>query len=279
MNRYLMKTTLLTLTAGLAWFGYTQVFAPQYEQPVIDPSELPAPTATVLDFQPMTRPLLQEYTSTGCPGCGSWGKPTFMELAAKHGNAITALSLHIKYRDPMITVESEALGDNRFGALFTPQIWVDGENAVLISNGGIDPGSAKHASQLIERQRAQQQPMVAAKASAKDRTLEVSYGASFQHLTPEGEYALACYLVENGIVYKQAGHAANPATHHHVLRASAEGTFGTPFTKAQLDADARLLKRHVFALTAEQRPENVHAVVVLWQRSNGRWLALNSVRS
>lgn len=269
---------LLLITAALGTAGYLWWTGPRYAQPTLADAA-PAPTATELTFDGRTRALLQEYTSTGCPGCGSWGKPTFMELATKHADEAVALSLHIKYRDPMITAESEALGDNRTAPLFTPQIWVDGENAVLIRGGGIDPGSAANASRLIKRAVQTEQPAVALHTTfAKDR-VQVGYGARFATTPRDGEYALACYLVENGIVYKQAGHAANPATHDHVLRASADGAFGSAISVAQLDAQRTATRTHSFALTDTQGGRNTHALVVLWKRNGDRWVPVNSRRS
>jgi thioredoxin-related protein len=31
-----------------------------------------------LEYNKSLKPLIFEFTSTGCPGCGSWGKPTFV---------------------------------------------------------------------------------------------------------------------------------------------------------------------------------------------------------
>jgi hypothetical protein len=271
-----MKLILLTAAIGTA--GYFWWNAPRYVQPAAPSTATEAP-AHAITFDGRTRALLQEYTSTGCPGCGSWGKPTFMELATKHADEAVALSLHIKYRDPMITAESEALGDNRTAPLFTPQIWVDGENAVLIRGGGIDPGSAANASRMIKQAGEGTRPSVAIHAKSGQDLMEVTYGARFTTAPRDGEYRLACYLVENGIVHKQAGHAANPATHDHVLRASADGALGSAIAAAQLDVQRTTTRTHTFALTSTQSATNTHAVVVLWMRQGDRWVPVNSHRS
>ena len=73
-----------------------------------------------LTFVKKTRPVFLEVTSTGCPGCGSWGKPTFKKVVNDFGSDITPLAVHIKYGDPFITTESQAIADNRHGSRYTP---------------------------------------------------------------------------------------------------------------------------------------------------------------
>lgn len=49
------------------------------------------------------------YTSTGCPGCGSWGMPAFASLQTDHEENVVPVGIHIKYNDPLITETSEAI--------------------------------------------------------------------------------------------------------------------------------------------------------------------------
>ena len=84
------------------------------------------------------RPVLFDFTSTGCPGCGSWGKPTFNSFADEYENKIVPMAVHIKYGDSMITPISEAIANNRTGTFYTPQLWVNNKNGMVLSGNSIN---------------------------------------------------------------------------------------------------------------------------------------------
>lgn len=228
-----------------------------------------------LHFEKKTRPVLFEYTSTGCPGCGSWGKPTFYNLIKAHEGQITPLAIHIKYNDAMITPYSTDLGNNRHGMYFTPQIWVNDSNAVVILEGRIHPSSSHKATQMIKTAIQQNQPAVAANAQHKNNKIIVNFGVNFFDLPTDGEYSLACYLNENDIENFQVGYANNPAKHHHVIRDAAIGTYGFPFTKKQLE-NKIFTVAHEFETTSLSQLKNAYVTVVLWKKINDRYLVLNS---
>ena len=84
------------------------------------------------------KPVFFDYTSTGCPGCVSWGAPTFEQIAKEQGESIVPIAVHIKYRDPMITDVSNAIAENRTGQRYTPQLWVNNTNGMVLNGGSIN---------------------------------------------------------------------------------------------------------------------------------------------
>ncbi|HEY9178722.1 MAG TPA: Omp28-related outer membrane protein [Flavipsychrobacter sp.] len=227
-----------------------------------------------LTFTKATMPVMLEFTSTGCPGCGSWGKPTFARVAADYVGKITPLAVHIKYGDPMITDESNAIGANRYGNFYTPQIWVADSNAVILNGGSISGASEQNMRRMLDITLQQVQPALAAKLSKEDGKLVVTYGVKFIDIMPEGEYALACYLTEDGIKAQQTSSAINPATHNHVLRASAAGAFGKPFASSDL-TDNEKSWAHTFTLDSKYNADNVYITLVLWKKTGTRYSAIN----
>lgn len=94
--------------------------------------------------------MLLEFTSTGCPGCGSWGKPTFYSLVNEFKNDMVPIAAHIKYGDPMISGVAEFLAGNRTGSRYTPQIWVNNQTIMVLTNNRIDgAASVQNAKDLI----------------------------------------------------------------------------------------------------------------------------------
>ncbi len=226
-----------------------------------------------LTFTKKTRPVLLEITSTGCPGCGSWGKPTFKKLVNDFGNDITPLAVHIKYGDPMITAESQAIADNRHGSRYTPQIWVGDMNAIILTGGSISSASEQNARDLMNAGQGVDQPAVAASIKKEGGKLNVTYGVKFIDVPTDGEYALACYLTEDGLSYNQSSSASNPTTHNQVLRASADGAFGKAFTSADL-MDNEVTWQFSFDLS-DYNETNTYITVVLWKKDGNRYVPVN----
>jgi len=240
---------------------------------VTQPDPVESPDAMSLTFTKKTAPVLLEFTSTGCSGCGSWGKPTFKKLVNSYEGKVTPLAVHIKYGDPMITEESTAIGANRHGSFYTPQIWVMDENAVLLNGGSISAASEQNARELIDASLTTDQPALAATIKKENNKMEVMYGVKFIDMDPEGEYSLACYLTEDGIKHQQSSSAMNPATHDHVLRASAGGAFGIAFTGADLRDNEKAWSQN-FDISAYESG-NVYVTVILWKKSGSRYMPVN----
>lgn len=237
------------------------------------PAQIQTPKSE-LTYTKSTMPVMLEFTSTGCPGCGSWGKPTFARIAADYNGKITPLAVHIKYGDPMITDESNAIGANRHGNFYTPQIWVADSNAVILNSGSISATSEQNTRRMLDISLMETQPTLAAKVTKENGKLVVTYGVKFIDIMAEGEYALACYLTEDGIKYQQTSSATNPATHNHVIRASAAGTFGNSFAPADLQNEEKSWA-HTFTLDAKYNPDNVYVTLVLWKKNGSRYSPVN----
>lgn len=226
-----------------------------------------------LTYTKKTAPLFFEFTSTGCPGCGSWGKPTFKSLISTHGTDITPLAVHIKYGDPMITTESNEIAANRYGQFYTPQLWVGDNNGMVVTSGINGSASIAKMNDLIATDKAKTQPSLAAVVTKEGNMLKVTYGVKFIDIMASGEYSVSAYLTEDGIEASQASSASNPTIHNNVIRTSAAGTWGQSFVEADL-TDMEKSWSHSFDISAYNK-DNVYVTVVLWKKDGTRYQAVN----
>lgn len=243
----------------------------------IELPQLPASNNSVeLVFEEVTSPIVFEFTSTGCPGCGQWGKGAF-ESIIESNPEITPLAIHIKYGDVMITEHSTSIGANRHGILYTPQIWVNDSNAVIIQGSGISgQQSIQRASSLIAEASLLTTPALSAKLKRSEGKIEVDFGTKFINFQDDGEFYLSCFLTEDGIQQQQAGYTGNPATHNHVIRLAAGNTYGQAFSKADLKNNS-LQWNHTFTLSEAFNPANCYVTLVLWRKIGNRYSALNGL--
>lgn len=275
-----MKKLLLTFISGAVLLAACNKDSAVPEPPKKNPVENPAggdstSNEVALQYKKATKPVALEYTSVYCGGCGSWGKPTFKEFVAQNKEDVTPIAVHIKYNDPFITDISTGIAANRYGQNYTPQIWVADSNAVAISGGGIiSQRSKENAARILTTAKALGQPALAAKVDKKGNDWKVNFGVKFIDVPTDGEYALACYLLEDGLEHYQVQSATSPTIHDHVIRASNDGTFGKPFAMAELNADQELQLNHTFNVD-EYNADNTYITLVLWKRVGARYEPVN----
>jgi hypothetical protein len=192
------------------------------------------PDLGTISYDYKFRSLLLEFTSTGCPGCGSWGKPTFYNLAKNNADNVIPIAAHIKYGDPMISGVAEFLASNRVGSRYTPQIWVNDKSIMVIENNRINgTQSIQNANDLIKNASKNEGYGLGSRLIIQDGKAYTKYGISMKAEVPAGDYYVSSYLMEDGILADQAGvsSSSNPVTHNFVVRQAANATWGNKVTK------------------------------------------------
>lgn len=228
-----------------------------------------------LVFHNSLKPVLFDFTSTGCPGCGSWGKPTFNSLSKEYSENIVPIAVHIKYGDPMITAFSNEIAANRYGQIYTPQIWVNDTNGVQLVNNNINPvASINTLKSLISNSKSKDiafaEGIILNKSSEK---LEVKLGVKFKNNPVNGDYYLSCYLLQDNILHNQSSSPTNPTTHNSVIVDAFNNTWGA---KVELNPNNEFEYRHSFDL--KQNGENMHLVSILWLKKGNRYVALGGFK-
>jgi len=219
--------------------------------------------------------ILMEFTSTGCPGCGSWGKPTFYSLADQNKNEVIPMAAHIKYGDPMISGVSEFFASNRTGSKYTPQIWVNDETIMVLESGRINSNaSISKAGDLIKNMSTTNSVGLGSIMEIQDGKAYIKYGVSLKANVEAGDYWVNSYLLEDGIVAKQASYANNPATHNYVIRQAANGAWGNQITKKMGEAFEASWE-HTFT---EDIKEGQYLVNIIWKKTGNTYIPVNAVK-
>lgn len=233
--------------------------------------------APAIVLQKVTKPVLFDYTSTGCPGCGSWGAPTFERIAQEQKDAIVPIAVHIKYGDPMITDISEAIAANRTGQRFTPQLFVNGSNGVVLNGGRIDgTGSLnKIEADIAAITTRETEIAVGVSSVLNEDVISIRY-ATKAYKTLEGDYSVAVYLMEDNLMYRQSSGATNPFEHNYVIRAASGGAFGTPITNDNLQENAEGDVTLDLDIDKEWDTKNLYATVVVWKKEGNNYVVVNA---
>ncbi len=225
-----------------------------------------------LVYSTKQRAIIQGFTSTGCLGCGSWGVPTFEEFITKNLDVVP-ISVHIKYGDPMITDESNDLGNNRTGRKWTPQIAVGHTQCVLLTAGNsIDnAGSKKKMQEEYDAIVAQEQKVkVAASYKIDGKNMKIFYGGEVLE-EANSEYFISAYLMENNFASYQNG-GDSVEVHNHFIRTSTEGAFGISLSnKMELEKE--------FELNPNWNWGEVYALAVVWKKNGGNYEYLNAIEA
>jgi hypothetical protein len=95
-----------------------------------------------------------------------------------------------------------------------------------------------------------------------------------------GEFYLATYFMENGLVYDQSSAATNPYTHNHVLRGVATGgMFGEVIATGSVASGAHYEKTYTYTAPSAWNMSNVYVALVIWQKSGSTYSIVNSWQS
>lgn len=231
---------------------------------------------SVLNYTDDQKALMLFYTSTGCPGCGSWGSPTFETIAKQYPNDVIPLAVHIKYGDPMITDISEAIANNRSGQYYTPQIWVNNTNIMVLNIGRIDgTQSVEKAVNTITTSSSSEAEVKmgsAALMNKEETKMQIKAGIMNKGSLDQGaEYFLASYILEDKIIWKQAS-STSDHEHNYVIRACTEGNFG----EAVSFTDGKFESLHTLDLTDYWKKDELTVLTVLWKKVGNRYFYENA---
>jgi len=241
----------------------------------LKPTENDSFQDTVLEYEKLAKPILFEYTSTGCPGCGSWGKPTFYSLINENKDNIVPLAIHIKYGDPMITSISEAIAANSYGNLYTPQIWLNDSNGVVLSGGYISGRtSIDYINAMKENALSSSNAVIDGKVVKKgNSSIYIKTGIKQSETFLNGEYFLSCYLLNDSLIHDQSNSAVNPAIHNYVIRKAVDDY---AWGKQIQFIDGKFEFKYEFK--NYEANKMVYFVSILWKKENNRYVPKGAFR-
>lgn len=220
--------------------------------------------------------IIQDFTSTGCPGCGSWGAPTFDKFFEDNPSVIP-IAVHIKYNDPMITTESVDLGNNRTGNKWTPQISIGNEQCVLLTPNNYIDGNASVAKLNTEFNKiVSNAPVISVAANYKieNESVVIDYGAQFLEAL-SGEYFVSTLVMENGYVFKQSNGGDN-FVHNHVIRKSHNGVFGSLIPSDKLVEGEKYELESTIEIDPSWDKDKLYVIAIVWKKNGGIYEYVNA---
>ena len=234
-------------------------------------------TAPSIVLKSENKPIVFDYTSTGCPGCGSWGAPTFENLSNQLGNKIVPIAVHIKYGDPMITDESNALGQNRTGQYFTPQLWINNTNSTLLNGGRIDAtGSLAALNQNITTFQGEAvQISLGVSHAIQDDKINIRYKHKSE-TDLDGDYFVSLYVMENHLFHNQASGAVNPFEHNYVIRTSSSGAFGSKIESQNLADNQEFEDTINLDIDPTWDKSNLYVTAIIWKNNGDKFIVINA---
>lgn len=91
-----------------------------------------------------------------------------------------------------------------------------------------------------------------------------------------GEYYLAVYLMEDGILYRQSSAATNPFEHNYVIRKSNEGGFGSQISQDELTKNNTITGTVEFEIDPNWNKEKLSATAIIWKKEGTNYNIINA---
>ena len=212
----------------------------------------------------LKKALVFKKTATWCPYCGDWGTTYSNNLSAAYSNC-QVVALHGDWA--METTVGDAIMDALPSAGW-PHFY----------SGAEDYTPQYNYSSVINTELAEAvEVSMAMEKSTNGSTINVKVQSQWLGST-SGEYFLAVYVLEDGIVATQQidGSPADPNfVHDHVLRGEASGA---AFGKAITINGEGYLEEFDIALGSSMVPANCYPVAVMWKKNGANYDFVNLIK-
>ncbi len=218
--------------------------------------------------------MITKVTATWCPPCGGWGWDLFEDLVDDNANSAVLIAGHYAGSDLQTTAGNE-IADN-FGVSGQPSFYLgntrqsatqaSASTARTTIMSGID---AEFASSPIVNATVYPTTFDGAMYSLETQT-------QFFQAT-SGEYSLAVYAVEDGVVNRQTSRG-NDAVHKRVMRGNIDGqtTFGEVLLSGAAMPGDTYSSTFDFEFPADWNLSNVSLVTVLWLKNGNSYEFVNA---
>lgn len=229
-------------------------------------------------FDHPSTPVFFDYTSTGCPSCGRWGRPNSEAILALHGDKVNHVAVHIRFNDPMESPLTTTLGQNRPGRKFTPQFWVNAQQATYLNEEGYLDSTKTFDNAAAYIMNAYDTPDVPALDGVVSRSngkIMVDYGVRFYEDTNmNASYFIGCYLMQDGVMAPQKGANPGNVAHNSVLTASTEGVYGKAIPMSSVGV--KTFSDELDASTVSG--DKSYVLLILWKKNGVQYDAVNSLK-
>ena len=220
------------------------------------------------------RSLITKVSATWCPPCGGWAWDMFEELI--EDNQDDAILIVAHYSGDLFNPAADEIAAN-VNAAFQPSFFLNTEHqSITSSNASSKRTIIKDAVTASSLEMPVANMSIDVLFEPVTRQLQIATTTKFfQEAT--GEYYIASYFVENGVVNAQAGRGAD-AIHEKILRgAITDETFGELIADGTIAADSEFSHSNIdFDLNADWDIEHLEFVSVIWKKVNDQYEFVNA---
>lgn len=229
--------------------------------------------------------LVIKHTGSVCPPCGGWGWTANEDIISTNkANAAFMSAYSQNFVAKLFITQTATDLDKAWGVTGYPTWSADGVLQLDRSNQGVNINGEK--AKVKAEVEAHKAAAVVANTGFKtsfdgDKIVIDTKTKFFKAAT--GDYQLAVYVLEDGVVGAQSGHPNTPnVSHHHVMRGAAilsgetsASTWGTLVASGNIAANTEVSKKFTLDVKGFNK-DNLEVVVVLWKKDLGKYVFVNA---
>jgi hypothetical protein len=236
------------------------------------------PANTTVEYVQVNKELSMDITGTWCPPCGSYGIPGFNRAVKISNNNMIPLSVHSGDALSCAT-GNELMAYAPFKSSSVPRITMG--NGLLFPAGVYSDTNAtagKIISALVDSAAGD---VIIGTTISNLKTAEgkLTFDVNSKFFTDAtGDYYMAAYIIEDGIVEPQKksdGTTNNNQIHDHVLRGTANSTFGESWATGTTKAATINKKSYSVTIPATWKAANLHVAAVVWSKVGTKYYFVN----
>lgn len=219
-----------------------------------------------------------KHTGSRCPPCGAWGWTANEDIINTNKGSAAFVSAYGQNFVAQLFINATATAlQTHTKATGYPTFSANGVAQLDRTNTGVNSTSEKAmvASVVSTHKSAKVVANTGFTTSVAGDVLTINTNTKF-FTEAQGQYNLAVYVLEDGVVGAQSGHPNTPnVEHHHVLRGTAmlEGSSsvdvlaGEKITEGTTAAGASFAKKFTFDIKGYDKA-NIEVIAVIWKKGS-----------
>lgn len=226
-----------------------------------------------------------KHTGSKCPPCGGWGWVANEDIInTNKGNAAFVSAYSQNFVAQLFITQTATDLDAAWGVTGYPTWSADGILQLDRPNGGVNVTSekAKVKAEVDAHKAAPVVANVGFKTSFNGDVMTIKTKTKFFQAA-SGDYRVAVYVLEDGVIGAQSGNANTPnVSHHHVMRgaatlegASSAPTWGETVATGTITAGTEVSKTYTMDVKGFNK-DNLEVVIVIWKKDLGKYVFVNA---
>lgn len=215
--------------------------------------------------------LITKRTATWCPNCGTWGWD--LAKGIEELNNPNAILIRAHYSGDLESQVADDITKN-FNALYQPEFYIN-EDRQSVGSTNWSSMIAGFESTINENAGKEANVSFSLLSTVNEDTISTDVTVEVLN-NVSGEYYLALYLLEDGVIANQASLGAE-TTHNSILRRSLSGeSFGSQIFNGAADAGSSASTSQTLYLDGESLGNrNFRVLAIVWKKEGDSYLVEN----